>query len=54
MKVVKIIHRAMSPNDEGIWLVWCMVYVNGRYSYKVLKFESYDEARDLKEGTILK
>lgn len=54
MKVVKIIHRAMRPNNEGRWLVWCMVYVNGKSRYSALKFDTFAEARELKEGDYLK
>ena len=53
MKVIKIIHKAMQPTDEGDWVVWCMVYINGKYKYQGLVFGSFEEARAVKEGQLL-
>lgn len=53
MKVTKIIHKAMRPTDEGDWVVWCMVYINGQCKYKGLVFESFDEARAVNEGLLV-
>lgn len=53
MKVIKIIHKAMRPTDEGDWVVWCMVYINGQYKYQGIVFSSFEEARAVKEGQLL-
>ena len=53
MKVIKIIHKAMRTTDEGDWLVWCMVYINGQYKYQGLVFDSFEEARAVKEGQLV-
>ena len=43
----------MRPTDEGDWLVWCMVYINGQYKYQGLVFSSFEEARAVKEGQLV-
>lgn len=50
VKVVKIIHRAVRPNEEGLWFVWCQVYVNGAFRYDCLEFSDWTEFIKLKEG----
>lgn len=52
IKISKIIHRASRPNNEGLWSVWCQIYVNGQYKSAVLDFNTYDEAMSVKEGDI--
>ena len=53
MKVTKIIHKAMRPTDEGDWIVWCMVYINGQYRYCALMYDTYEEAKAVHEGQLL-
>lgn len=50
MKITKIIHRATRPNDDGLWLVWAQVYINGNFRYTCLDFPTWEEAAALQEG----
>ena len=53
INVTKIIHRATQPNTEGLWLVWCQIYVNGNFRYTALEFDSYKEAQSVKENDFI-
>ena len=53
MKVVKIIHKASHPNDEGYWLVWAMVYINGSSRYCTLIYDTFEESRAVSQNDFL-
>lgn len=53
IKITKIIHRATLPNDDGVWQVWCQIYCNGSYRYTVLEFDTWEEAKNIKEGEFI-
>lgn len=53
MKVVKIIHKASRPNDEGYWLVWAMVYINGSTRYCTLIYDTFEESRAVSQNDFL-
>ena len=53
MKIIKIIERQLSPNDEGEYCVYCQMLVGRAYQYGLLLFESESEARQAKEGDII-
>lgn len=53
MKVVKIIHKASRPNDEGYWLVWAMVYINGSSRFCTLIYDTFEESRAVSQNDLL-
>lgn len=53
MRVSKIIHCSIHANDEGDWLVWAQCVINGQYRYCVLYYDTYEEAKAVKEGQTL-
>lgn len=53
MKVVKIIHKASRPNEEGYWLVWAMVYINGSTRYCTLIYDTFEESRAVSQNDLL-
>lgn len=53
MKVIKVIYKATRPNDEGYWLVWAMVYINGSTRYCTLIYDTFEEANAIQVGQIL-
>lgn len=50
MKVTKIIHKAERANDEGYWLVWAQCSINGQYRCCTLIYDTFEEAKAVKEG----
>lgn len=52
-RITKIIHRAIRPNQDGKWMVWCQVYINGNFRYASFDFDTYEEASKLTEGQIV-
>lgn len=53
MKVIKIIHKATHPTDEGDWVVWAMCIINGQYKYCALYYDTYEKAKEVKAGQLL-
>lgn len=53
MKVVKITHKALRPNDDGHWIVWAVVYINGQRRSCSLMFDTFEESDAVRVGQVL-
>jgi hypothetical protein len=53
MKVVKIIERPPTINEDGEWQLFCQVYMGNSYVYGAIICETMQEAFAIKEGQIL-
>ena len=53
MRVNKIIHKPMSPNDDGDRVVFAIVYVNGSYRYCALMYDTFESSKAVQEGQLL-
>ena len=43
----------MSPNDDGDWVVFASVYINGSYRYCALMYDTYEASKAVHEGQLL-
>lgn len=50
MKIVKIIERPTTPNENGEWVVYAQLMRGGNYQYGALLYKSLNDAMRAREG----
>ena len=53
MRIIKIVEKTPIINDEGDWLLFCMVQRGNNFVYGAIVCSTMQEAFELKEGQLL-